>query len=173
MRWASEACQGGDMTDAVTLRPMTQSEYDDYRRTLPEEYAASHVEAGTWLPHEALAKAEAQVVEILGPSPDDQPDNLLLTAELDDSTPVGLTWLALARPGGVPDTAWIFDIRLYPEHRGKGLGRRLLAAIEQEAARHGSRQIELNVFGFNQAARHLYESTGYSVVAQQMRKPLS
>lgn len=84
--------------------------------------------------------------------------------------PVGLVWVALDRPR--PGEAWIYDIRVNPEHQGKGYGRALLHAAEQEAARHRSQAIGLNVFGTNTIARRLYESSGYQVTAMNMRKEL-
>jgi ribosomal protein S18 acetylase RimI-like enzyme len=45
-----------------------------------------------------------------------------------------------------------------------------LQAAEREAQRHGADAIGLNVFGGNDAARRLYESSGYQVTSIQMRK---
>jgi GNAT superfamily N-acetyltransferase len=57
-------------------------------------------------------------------------------------------------------------------HQGKGYGRALLQAAEQQAARHGSKAIGLNVFGTNTVARRLYESSGYQITSMNMRKEL-
>ena len=81
-----------------------------------------------------------------------------------------MVWVALDR--GRPGEAWIYDIEVNPEHRGKGYGRALLLVAEQEAARHGSTAIGLNVFGTNTVARSLYESAGYRITALNMRKEL-
>ncbi|MFI7026227.1 GNAT family N-acetyltransferase [Micromonospora sp. NPDC049900] len=51
-------------------------------------------------------------------------------------------------------------------------GRKLLAAGEDVVRRHGVSSLELNVFGDNDRARRLYQSSGYRVVTQQMRKTL-
>jgi ribosomal protein S18 acetylase RimI-like enzyme len=79
----------------------------------------------------------------------------------------------LVHPRGVADTAWIFDIEVFAEHRGRGLGRALLSAAEEEVARHGAANLGLNVFGSNEVARRLYESAGYVVITQQMQKRLT
>jgi ribosomal protein S18 acetylase RimI-like enzyme len=65
---------------------------------------------------------------------------------------------------------WIYDIEVVPDQRGHGYGRALLGAAEGEAQRHGGDSIGLNVFGGNNVARGLYESSGYQVSAIQMRK---
>jgi hypothetical protein len=57
-------------------------------------------------------------------------------------------------------------------HRGRGLGRALLAAGETAARDRGAHALELNVFGANPAAVDLYRTSGYHVTIQQMRKDL-
>ena len=52
------------------------------------------------------------------------------------------------------DRLWVAE-----EQRGKGLGRRLLLAVEQEGRRQGARRAELNTFGFQ--APGFYEKMGY------------
>ena len=76
---------------------------------------------------------------------------LLLVAETPDGDYLGLVWLAIERQPGRGGGAWIYDIEISPEHRGKGFGRALLAAGEREAAHHGADSIGLNVFGGNLA----------------------
>ncbi len=58
------------------------------------------------------------------------------------------------------------------EYRGQGLGRALLEATERAVAECGVGALALNVFGQNAVAIGLYESAGYRVTAQQMRRPL-
>jgi ribosomal protein S18 acetylase RimI-like enzyme len=65
---------------------------------------------------------------------------------------------------------WIYDIQVVPNQRGRGHGRALLEAAESEAQRRGGHSIGLNVFGGNDVALGLYESSGYQVASIQMRK---
>jgi ribosomal protein S18 acetylase RimI-like enzyme len=83
---------------------------------------------------------------------------------------VGVLWLGLSYPRD--DSVWIYDIEVDAEHRGKGFGRLLLAAAEEEARRAGATAMGLQVFGANAVARGLYESAGYEPVSIVMRKPL-
>ena len=55
----------------------------------------------------------------------------------------------------------LLGIGLLPEARGKGLGRRLLAATIDQAWQRGLERIELTVFTGNGRARRLYESLGF------------
>jgi GNAT superfamily N-acetyltransferase len=54
----------------------------------------------------------------------------------------------------------IHDIAVLPGHRGKGIGKALLAAIEDEALKRGAVKITLEVLSGN-PARHLYAREGY------------
>jgi ribosomal protein S18 acetylase RimI-like enzyme len=157
------------MERILRLRAMTPEEFTAYRPRLAREYAEAHVEAGNWTPEEALSRSEAELDELL-PEGLSQPDTLLLTATDTDGVPIGLTWISLVHPRGVADTAWIYDIEVFPEHRGQGWGRALLSAAEDELARHGVGSVGLNVFGDNQVALRMYESAGYAVSTQQMHK---
>ncbi len=155
--------------DRLQLRSMTAAEFDTYRARLVPEYAAEHVRAGDWAADQAETLATRQLNDLLPAGPD-SPGMLLLVASTSGGEPVGLVWVALDRPRA--GEAWIYDIQVNPEHRGKGYGRALLEAAEQEAARHGSQAIGLNVFGTNAVARRLYESSGYEITAMNMRKEL-
>jgi ribosomal protein S18 acetylase RimI-like enzyme len=151
---------------------MTEAEYVDFRRVHDRDYANLHIQAGNWMPDEALAKAQAEMSQTLGEGLG-QPDTMLLTAVAEDNSAIGRVWLSLKHPRGFPRTAYLYYIEVLPAHRGQGLGRPLLEAIELEAVRQGIERISLNVFGANDVARQLYASSGYEVVTQQMRKSLS
>jgi len=155
--------------DQLQLRSMTVAEFEAFRARLVPDYAAAHVRAGDWAADQAETLAARQIDDLLPAGPD-SPGMLLLVASSAGGEPVGLVWVALDRPRA--GEAWIYDIQVYPEHRGKGYGRALLEAAEQEAARHGSQAIGLNVFGPNAVARRLYESSGYQITAMNMRKEL-
>jgi ribosomal protein S18 acetylase RimI-like enzyme len=155
--------------DQLQLRPMTVAEFETYQARLVPGYAAEHVRAGDWTADEAEALAAGQVNDLLPAGPD-SPGMLLLMASNSEGEPVGLVWVALDRP--CPGEAWIYDIEVNPEHQGKGYGRALLQAAEQQAARHGSKAIGLDVFGTNTVARRLYESSGYQITSMNMRKEL-
>jgi len=56
----------------------------------------------------------------------------------------------------------ISDLAVLPEYRGQGVGRALLAAIEQKARDLGCCRLTLEVQENNGRARHVYERAGYS-----------
>lgn len=61
----------------------------------------------------------------------------------------------------VDDRAWVFDVFVDPELRGRGLGRDLMVGLEAEAVRRGARSLNLQVLIANPPANALYESLGY------------
>jgi GNAT superfamily N-acetyltransferase len=59
----------------------------------------------------------------------------------------------------------VHDLGVLPEYRGRGVGRALLAAIEQEAARRGACKVTLEVLEGNELAKKLYAELGYGQYA--------
>jgi len=68
--------------------------------------------------------------------------------------------------------AWVNNVEVDEEFRGHGYGRRAMMLAEREAAARGMSSVGLNVHGQNAVARGLYDSLGYQVTAQQMKKVL-
>ena len=149
---------------------MTASEFADFRRRAIVGYAADNVQAGNWSEDEAEELAAKATDEVL-PQGVDTPGMLLLVAQTAAGEAVGMVWVSLTRPQG--EGAWIYDIEVIPEQRGRGYGRALLEAAERECMARGVGMLGLNVFGPNTVARRLYESAGYEVTTMQMRKSLS
>ena len=87
-----------------------------------------------------------------------------------DGEVVGWIWIGPFAEGS--DAWWVWDVEIDEQHRGAGHGRAAMQLAEQEAARHGAVTLGLNVFGYNDAARRLYESLGYETTSLQMRKPV-
>ena len=84
---------------------------------------------------------------------------------------VGLGWFELRqRASGV--SAWIYDIQVDGDRRGQGWGAALLEALHDAARELGATSMTLNVFGDNPTAIRLYETSGYTVTAQQMKRDL-
>ena len=157
------------MPDGLLLRPMTQEEYVAWREQSVRDYAAEIAVARDLDADAASAQSAGEFAQLL-PDGLASTDMHLWTAVVDDEA-VGMGWIELRqRASGV--SAWIYDISVHVEHRGRGLGRELLDALHDAARRLGATSMTLNVFGDNATAIRLYESSGYTVTAQQMRKDL-
>jgi GNAT superfamily N-acetyltransferase len=61
----------------------------------------------------------------------------------------------LARP-----TLYLEDLFVLPEHRHRGIGRRLFDALSREARRAGCGRMEWMALGWNKVARRFYEKLG-------------
>lgn len=154
---------------AVFLREMAQHEFDIYAARLERGYAESLAES---LPADAAALKARHDMETALPGGLGTDGQLLMVAEADRQV-VGWTWLALREPQTrTPEVAWLYDIRVHDDHRRRGYGAAILAAVELLARAAGADRLGLNVFGGNREAIALYERVGYQVTAQQMAKPL-
>ncbi|HZX02586.1 GNAT family N-acetyltransferase [Kribbella sp.] len=114
---------------------------------------------------EALAVSRQETDKLLPDGPDTE-QQLIWTAFADD-VPVGSLWISTRSR-----TPFVYGVEVSPAHRGKGYGRAIMLAAEQECRRCGHTALDLNVFGDNHTAIALYDSLGYVVTSQQMRKAL-
>ncbi|MFF2276263.1 GNAT family N-acetyltransferase [Agromyces sp. NPDC058126] len=155
----------------VTVRAMTHAEFDEWQTDIAEEYATEQVAAGRWRAEGAVERARDENALLL-PQGVETPRMLVLRGIDDVGEPVGRAWVGLDHPRGAPDAAFLYDIEIIEARRGSGLGRALLEVVERAALEAGAAALELNVFGKNTAGIGLYESAGYEVTTQQMRKTL-
>ncbi|MDE3083006.1 MAG: GNAT family N-acetyltransferase [Acidobacteriota bacterium] len=154
----------------LTLTPMTSDEVDVLIARTAREFAAEQVAAGNWPEESAAELGRAETARLL-PQGGDTPGMSILSA-FDGENRVGYVWLNLEPRISSTGEAWIYDIEVAAELRGRGYGRLLLEAAEDEARRAGATYLGLNVFGANRVARSLYEGSGYEVKTMQMRKAL-
>jgi ribosomal protein S18 acetylase RimI-like enzyme len=150
----------------VTFRPVTQDEYDAWRARDMETYAQSWTARGL-TPDQARAKAQDDERRFL-------PEGLAsphtwISHLLHDGTPVGLLWLGLH---GTEPAAFVYDVEVDEEQRGRGYGRALMTLAERIALRTGETRIGLHVFTGNTPALRLYESLGYRTASLYSYKQL-
>ena len=148
---------------------MPDTEFAAFRARAVHDYAIEKVAAGEWSQERAADLAEEQTAALL-PDGKRTAGMFIVMAEIDEVGPVGYAWLSLKRPELA--SAWIYDIAIDEEHRGKGYGRALLNGLEQVARENGLESIGLNVFAGNDYARRLYERAGYSATSIHMSKRL-
>jgi ribosomal protein S18 acetylase RimI-like enzyme len=150
----------------LQIRAMTHEEFSSYRRRAISHYAAELVRAGASSPEQAEQQAEKETDDSL---PDGaNTDGMALLVGESAGEVVGLVWVGRAPSGRAG--WWIYDLEVDPARRGRGYGRALMEAAEREAQRRGADSIGLNVFGGNDVALGMYESSGYQVAAMQMQK---
>jgi ribosomal protein S18 acetylase RimI-like enzyme len=91
-------------------------------------------------------------------------EGVALIAE-ENGTAVGYT---LARYGG-PATAYVADLWVESEARGRGIGRELLRRVSDTALAHGSTHLVLDVDSTNREAIAFYERLGFEESAKILR----
>jgi GNAT superfamily N-acetyltransferase len=137
----------------MTIRPATPADLDEIRAML-REYAA-------WLEVDLCFQNFEQ--ELAGlPGDYAPPRGRLLIAE-------GAGCVALRAIDG--EVCEMKRLYLRPEHRGSGLGRRLVQAIIDEARSVGYRRMRLDTMPKMDSAQRLYASLGFREIAAYRYNP--
>lgn len=106
-----------------------------------------------------------------------QKDGFILLIAWWEEEPVGyaLGWpnIRLETAFNNEDRIFLLDqMAVHPEHRSKGIGARLMNAMEENALLNGFPKLELSVWLQNDRAVQFYLDAGFEPVTQLMRKSL-
>ena len=161
----------------VTVRPVTAAEYAEWHHHSLGVYV-DDLQRGSGLTREQAEERARAVYAGLLPAGLDSPRTWILRVlvhekEADGSLvdhPVGTLWIGPHRTR--KDAVFGLDIEIDEARRHHGLGRAALLEAEKILRASGVKRVELTVLGFNDHARQLYESLGFSVVSAQMGKDL-
>jgi GNAT superfamily N-acetyltransferase len=137
----------------MTIRPATQADLDEIRAML-REYAA-------WLQVDLCFQNFEQELAVL-PGDYAEPRGRLLIAE-------GAGCIAL-RPID-EETCEMKRLYVRPEHRGSGLGKRLVLAIIEEAREIGYRRMRLDTMPKMDSAQKLYAARGFQEIVAYRYNP--
>jgi GNAT superfamily N-acetyltransferase len=139
--------------DDPAVRPL----YTDFVREADGPLVYDREEAGIDLDAEIAAGPPADLVP---------PNGLLLLAHV-DGKPAGL--------GGIrhldTEVAEVKSMYVAPPYRGTGLGRRILARLDEIALEHGCRAVRLDTSDYLTPAVGLYRSAGYREVPAYNENP--
>ena len=137
--------------------PAVQPLYADFIREADGPLVYDRGEAGIDLDEEIAAGAPADLVP---------PDGVLLLARV-DGEPAGL--------GGVrhldTEVAEVKSMYVAPAYRGTGLGRQILARLDEIALEHGCRAVRLDTSDYLTPAVGLYRAAGYREVPAYNENP--
>jgi ribosomal protein S18 acetylase RimI-like enzyme len=156
--------------DTLRLRPLTRDEFNAWLPRQVAGYAALMAASGAMPARAALEKSQRDTARVFS-SGFGTPGQFVFRVMAGDA---GVGWLWLGVPGPEPDPlmAWVYEIEIEAPFRGRGYGRAGMRLAEEESRARGMRSLGLNVHGQNKVARTLYESLGYEVTSQQMKKPV-
>jgi ribosomal protein S18 acetylase RimI-like enzyme len=154
----------------VSLRGMTEGEFEVFLAESIPEYATEKVKAGNWDAKEALRRSREEHTKLL-PEGLTSPNQNLYVVEL-DGNPVGRLWLSLDADvaGGA---GFVYDLFVEEPFRRRGIAAQAMVLLEKEAVRLGLRSLALHVFGYNLPARALYQKLGYEITNINMSKDLT
>ena len=150
----------------VSLRPMSDQEFDDWFADSKRAYAGDLARAYRQSNSDTQATVDALSTRMLPVGRHTNGHRFLRV--LDGEDPVGWLWLGPGDAGAL----YIYDIVIAADRRGEGFGTAALLATEEIARSLGFDSVGLSVFGHNPRAKTLYEAVGYQTVTTQMRKPL-
>jgi len=153
----------------ISLIPMTAADYAAYLEKIIPLYAREKVAAGNWTEAEALERSRKEFQQLL-PDGCQTVGNFLFMLVNTTGEKVGWLWYALNAKR--PEQAFIYDFEIYDHYRRQGYATAALAALEAHARPQGVKKLELHVFGFNTAARELYQKCGYAETNVMMAKSI-
>jgi len=153
----------------ITLRRMTQGEFEAWQPISIAEYAAEHVRAGNWSEAEAPEEARKAFEHYLPNGLATEGHYVCSIVDSATGEKVGHLWYCL-EPTSTGRRVFIADIGIEDPHRRKGYAAAALKVLEKEAAALGAHAIRLHVFGDNTAARKLYAGLEYRETDVQMVK---
>ena len=155
----------------LSLVPMSEAEFAAYLAHAVRDYADSHIRAGDVVPEEALSRAQKDYDELL-PEGLHSENDFLFTLTHDTLGAIGMVWFELRERRAVK-SAYLYDFTIGENLRGQGYGRQALQLLEVKLRELSVQSIGLNVFGYNHAARALYEKMGYQITGMGMTKQLA
>jgi len=153
----------------MMLRPMTKEAYQRFTALAMRDYAESKAKAERLSAREGEGIAEAAWASLL-PEHQKTRHHHFFTA-FEGEVEVGMIWFKEELDWETP-YAYLYQVWIWDEHQGRGLGRQLMRALENELAVRGLRRLRLHVFAFNQRALKLYESMGFEITNLVMVKEL-
>jgi ribosomal protein S18 acetylase RimI-like enzyme len=151
------------------LRRMTSVEFDLWREHAISAYARDTAEAsGRSL--DATLTSTMELFPRLLPQGVDTAGSWLLKVLDAEGSDVGTLWISADADN--PTTAHLYELEIYEGYRGQGWGRAAMTAAERVLSQAGIAELTLEVFGFAERTRRLYDSLGYRVVVTSMSKTL-
>lgn len=154
---------------AVQLVPLPSEQFSEWLRQCAAEYAADLVKTG--LSKESAGSQAEGTLNAAFPTGAPTPDNTVFNVITDTSETAGYVWIGRDNSED-PTSWWVWDIVIDSAFRGRGLGRTTMTLAEDYVGSRGAATLGLSVFGFNSAARGLYEPLGYETTSVKMRKNL-
>ena len=136
------------MIKIFEITEMSQKVYDAFERLLPQ--LSSSAKIPTWEEMEDLINSKAGIV--LAAVDDEDPEGTILGT---------MTLVVFRIPTGV--RAWVEDVVVDKEARGKGIGEKLIRTSIERAKAEGAKTIDLTSRPSRVEAHRLYKRCGFEM----------
>lgn len=156
----------------VSLRPMTDQEFETYIERLIPDYAQQHVRAGNFPAAQAEDIARQQVMSLVPEGVHSNNQYFYVIEDEPGGNAVGVLWFA-RQERIAKTTAFVYDIEIDEQFRRRGYASQAFGLLEERVRELGLSTISLHVFGSNTAAREMYRKLGYEDMHVQMSKDIS
>ena len=153
----------------ISLKKMTNEEYNDYLSFAIADYAKDKIEAGTWEAEEALLLSKKSFATLLPKGKDTENEFLFTLFDAKIGQSIGYLWVHFIA-GKESNKFFIYDFLIFKEFRNKGYGKKALSCLDEKAKEMKVEEIGLHVFAHNKAAVHLYELVGFQPTDITMSK---
>jgi ribosomal protein S18 acetylase RimI-like enzyme len=155
----------------IDLHKMSETEYREYRKKEIMRYAQMNVESGKWKPSDSYRRAESALKCFL---PSKLPEGgLFFLTIVDTVTGNSVGTMCYGNPPNQPaDEYYVYDIRIFDEHKRKKYGQTAFDKLEEKLRNIGIKKIILDVSVDNEAAIPFYQKMGYTITNYRMKKAL-
>lgn len=162
-------CTGHNEQVSTHLSRLPPERFASWAQRSRTEYEADLVATG--VPQEDARRQASQSIDAAFADRTPTLDNAVFDIVDDHGAIIGYLWVGRDHSED-PSLWWVWDIVVDASSRGQGIGRKAMQLAEEYARSQGATTLGLSVFGFNTAARRLYESLGYETTSVKMRKRL-
>lgn len=153
--------------DTIELRNMSEDEFDSYFQDKLKRYTEVLAENVHELGEAPAVQAGKQLNNLL-PQGRLTANHHLFTIQKGEQL-AGYVWLKIEVD---KKSAFLYEIYMLEEYRGKGMGTKVMKQIEDLIQEKGVSYFKLHVFGSNTGARKLYEELGFEIAGINMLKSL-
>ncbi len=155
----------------IELVQVTDDEFNSFLERSVKNYASEKAKAGNWPEEGALERSSEEFSRLLPEGRKTRDNYVFKIVDRENGESVGNLWIAVNLKGELPG-AYIFDIYVDENQRGKGYGRATMMGLEKVVKDFGYNRISLQVFGHNKVAFELYKSCGYEITNIVMSKTI-
>ena len=156
----------------VTFKPLTKKEFKNYYNESITSYSEDIIVTLGVENKFALETAQEQFEKLLPDGIDTINNHICSILDKKSLNRVGILWYTI-REEYEQKYAFISDIIIFSEYRGKGYGTEAFNELEKITTNKGIYSIKLHVFGHNIKARALYKRLGFSDDSIYMSKKLN